>query len=100
MDQDERSLEDCDGPVASFRGATLRIQPDNICDDVAMLPLIGDGTSDNDGASRRKGNSATPSDINSGYLPFYLDCTVLSDVVLQFQSFSISANRFYSPLKF
>lgn len=45
MDLEDRSLDDCDGPVASFRGATLQIQQDldnpapALTDDVALLPV-------------------------------------------------------------
>lgn len=75
MNQEDRSLEDCDGPIASFRGATLRIQQDNTCDDFAVLPLTGNvHTSGIPTVSRSGGNSVSSSEMNSGPIIVWASC--------------------------
>ena len=45
MDPEDKSLDDCDGPIACFRGATLQIQEENPVEDVASLSISVSQTS-------------------------------------------------------
>lgn len=70
-------MDDCDGldgPIASFRGATLRIQQDNPVDDFATLPL-SESSRDNSISStafpmRSDFDCASPSEFKSGKFTF------------------------------
>ncbi|XP_034248801.1 tumor protein p63-regulated gene 1-like protein isoform X1 [Thrips palmi] len=69
MDPEDRSLDDCDGPIASFRGATLQIQAENAAEDVASLSVSISQTSQNErgwsNAVVNDGDPVSPSEIKS-----------------------------------
>lgn len=75
MDPEDRSLDDCDGPIASFHGATLQIQDEHSAKAVASLSVSVSQTSHirqncSDSVANEV-HTASPSEIKSGSFVAY-----------------------------